>query len=327
MENQGFSPRTDLALEAREMVGDVRTELSGIKVESEQNKDLHLNITKVQVLNEEGEKQIHKPIGNYITIESDAFKNSALENKKEIVERIATELKQIMDFSNKLILVIGLGNHNVTPDALGPMTVSKLIVTRHLFQEFDNMGDVLQKVSALVPGVMGQTGMETVEIIKGVVEIIKPDVVVAIDALASRKTKRVNATIQISDTGVHPGSGVGNRRKGLTMETLGVPVIAIGVPTVVDAATIVSDTLDELIKQFKKIKPSSDSIMDSIVGLEDHEKYQLIKEVLNPYLGDLFVTPKEIDEVIIRLSDIVSLSLNLALHPKMTYEEVLSFVS
>ncbi|PKM51066.1 MAG: GPR endopeptidase [Firmicutes bacterium HGW-Firmicutes-7] len=323
-----MSIRTDLALEAREIAGDIKTELKGIKVITEKLTDLNMNITKVQVLDEQGEKQINKPIGNYITIECEGIKRNSTDQKKDIVEAVANELKKICDWRNKTILVIGLGNQRVTPDSLGPKVVANLIVTRHLFQEFEGMNDdVIQPVSAIAPGVMGQTGMETVEIVKGVVDAIKPDIVIAVDALASRRTNRVNTTIQIADTGVHPGSGVGNRRKGLTQKTLGVPVIAIGVPTVVDAATIVNDTMEELINQIKHNTNSSGQIIDAMIQMTDVEKYKLIKEILYPYVGDLFVTPKEIDEVIERISDILAMALNRTLHPDMEYEEIRSWLS
>lgn len=330
MDENVMNVRTDLALEAREMAGDISTEMEGVKVIVHKIDDINMHITKVQVLDKKGEEQIHKPIGNYITIECDEIKKSALDNKKDIVEAIAKELKKICDWTNKKVLVIGLGNHNVTPDALGPKVVGRLIVTRHLFQEFEGVSeDVLQNVSAIVPGVMGQTGMETVEIVKGIVDNIKPDLIIAIDALASRRTNRVNSTIQIADTGVHPGSGVGNRRKAINEKTLGVPVIAIGVPTVVDAATIVNDTMEELLVQIKKTYKAADNekILDEIIKMDDHDKYQLIREILDPYIGEMFVTPKEIDEVISRVSDIISLAVNRTLHPNMSYEEIVSWLS
>lgn len=328
MVEEKMSIRTDLALEAREMAGDIKTEMKGIKVETEEIPYLKMFITKVQVLDELGEKQINKPIGNYVTIECEGIKINTTDKKKDLVEAIANQLQKLCNLKNKKVLVIGLGNRRVTPDSLGPNVVSNLIVTRHLFQEFEGMNDdLLQVVSAISPGVMGQTGMETVEIVKGVVDTIKPDIVIAVDALASRKTNRVNTTIQIADTGVHPGSGVGNRRKGLTEKTLGVPVIAIGVPTVVDAATIVNDTMEELLKQLKSNDKTDEKMVNTIVQMNDGEKYEMIKEILYPYVGNLFVTPKEIDEVIERISDIVAMSLNRTLHPDMEYEEIVSWLS
>lgn len=326
---QNSNIRTDLAIEAREMIKEVDSELKGIEVTIEEIEDIDMRITKVGVLNDEGAKKIRKPIGNYITIECDGIKTSATDNKKDIVTAVSDELKKLIDSRDKTILVVGLGNQEVTPDSLGPKVITRLLVTRHLFQQFEDVpnDDYLQRVSAIAPGVMGQTGMETLEIIKGIVDTIKPDIVVAVDALASRRTSRVNSTIQIADTGVHPGSGVGNRRKGLNKETLGVPVIAVGIPTVVDAATIVNDTMEELIIQIKKVAQKSDGFINVVESMQEHEKYQLIKEVLYPYVGNMFVTPKEIDEVIKRVSDIVALSINMAIHPKMEYEELKSWLS
>lgn len=323
-----ISVRTDLALEAREMAGDIKTEMEGIRVIVRKIDDLKMQITKVQVLNEKGVEQINKPVGNYITIECEGIKKNSTDEKKDIVEAVAKELTKIFDWKDKTVLVVGLGNQKVTPDALGPKVAGNLIVTRHLFQEFEGMTDeLLQRVSCIVPGVMGQTGMETVEIVKGIVDTIKPDLVIAVDALASRSTNRINSTIQIADTGVHPGSGVGNKRKALNEKTLGVPVVAIGVPTVVDAATIVNDTMEEIFIQIKKISQGNDHIIDEIMRMDEGEKYQLIKEVLTPYVGDMFVTPKEIDEVMERVSDIVSMALNRTLHPNMSYEEIQSWLS
>ncbi|MBC7959921.1 MAG: GPR endopeptidase, partial [Vallitaleaceae bacterium] len=194
MKEEKISIRTDLAIEAREMAGDIKTEMEGIKVIVQKLDDLKMHITKVQVLNEKGVNQIGKPIGNYVTIECEGIKKNSFDEKKDIVEAVSRELMKICNWRDKTVLVVGLGNQNVTPDSLGPKVVSRLIITRHLFQEFEGMTDeVLQKVSAIVPGVMGQTGMETVEIIKGIVDTIKPDFVIAIDALASRRTNRVNS--------------------------------------------------------------------------------------------------------------------------------------
>jgi spore protease len=318
--------RTDLAIEARELAGDVKTELKGIKVTTKEIEEIEMVITKVEVLDGQGERTINKPIGSYITIECDELRYHAIDNKKDIVLAVANELKNIIDFKNKAVLVVGLGNQNITPDSLGPKVVGNLIVTRHLFEELDGIEDeMIQPLSSLAPGVMGQTGMETVEIIKGVVDTIKPDIVIAIDALASRKTSRVNSTIQIADTGVNPGSGVGNFRKKLNKETLGIDVIAIGVPTVVDAATIVNDTIEELFAKIKNHTDHEAKILDTITEMSDEEKYQLIKEVLNP--GNMFVTPKEIDEVIDRISDIIGAAINMTVHYKLGYDEIKSWLS
>ena len=209
------------------------------------------------------------------------------------------------------MLVVGLGNRKVTPDALGPYGVDNLNITRHIIKEYGKyaMGeDAVNLISAIVPGVMGQTGMETVEIIKGIVKETKPDIIIAIDALAARSSRRLNRTIQIADTGINPGSGVGNHRNAITKETVGVPVIAIGVPTVVDAATIVNDTMENLIAALE----SSETLRGVGVVMQGYnaaEKYELVKELISPHLNGLFVTPKDIDETVKRIS-FTSLLLN-----------------
>lgn len=216
----------------------------------------------------------------------------------------------------KKTLVIGLGNRNITSDALGPKSVSKTLVTRHLFKNYNkDYDDDFTEVSALSPGVMGVTGIETSEIVKSLVEKVKPDRVVAIDALASRKMERVNSTIQISTAGISPGGGVGNTRKSLTKETLGVDVIAIGVPTVVDAATLTIDVLDMAIDNLIAQSEETESFYEMLKKLKEEEKYHLIKDSLDPYDKNLIVTPKDIDDTIENLSIIISEGLNRSLHP------------
>ena len=227
---------------------------------------------------------------------------------RDIIRRLTEEEKD--DYS---ALIVGLGNREVTPDALGPQVADNLVVTRHIVKEYGKYAmdkEVVHMVSALVPGVMGQTGMETVEIIRGVVNETKPDFVIAIDALAARSTKRLNRTIQIADTGINPGSGVGNHRNGITKDTVGVPVIAIGVPTVVDAATIVNDTMEELIAAME----SSEILKGVGVVLQGYnpaEKYELVRELISPHLNGMFVTPKDIDDTIKRISFTISEGLNI----------------
>ncbi len=217
---------------------------------------------------------------------------------EELAGELKNYLERLIDMDKKeySVLVVGLGNREVTPDALGPYVADQLNITRHIIKEYgryavDNKD--IHLVSAIVPGVMGQTGMETVEIVKGIVEVTKPDFVVAVDALAARSSKRLNRTIQITDTGINPGSGVGNHRNAINKETVGIPVIAIGVPTVVDAATIVNDAMEKL-----------------IYTLESSEKYELIKELISPHLNGMFVTPKDIDETVKRISFTISDALN-----------------
>ena len=207
----------------------------------------------------------------------------------------------------------GLGNRQVTPDALGPFVADNLNITRHIIKEYGKyaMGeDEVRSISAVVPGVMGNTGMETVEILKGIVNETRPDFVIAIDALAARNSKRLNRTIQLADTGIHPGSGVGNHRCGLTKESLGVPVLAIGVPTVVDAATIAGDTMENLLTALE----SSETLRGVGVVLQGYnaaEKYQLVRELISPHLNGMYMTPKDVDDTIKRLSYTISEGLNL----------------
>lgn len=323
-----FSIRTDLAIETREMVKKEKDiEVPGVKVTIQEENEKQITITWVEIMNSEGEKQMGKPIGNYVTVESPLMKENDVDAHEEIIKVLAKQLIKIKELSqDAVILVVGLGNWNITPDALGPKVVSKIFVTRHLLEHIpEQVDESVRPVSAIAPGVMGITGIETSEIIEGVVKKVNPDLVIAIDALASRKTGRVNSTIQIADTGVHPGSGVGNRRKGLNEETLGIPVVAIGVPTVVDAATLVNDTMDHLIDaMLKEANPEKD-FYKMLKNLDEKEKYQLIKEVLNPYVGDLFVTPKEIDAVIDRLAYIISNAINIALHPGIDLKDINRF--
>ena len=234
---------------------------------------------------------------------------------REISEELAYHLKKMIGEREQSVLVVGLGNRDVTPDALGPRVVSTIEITRHMIREYGRAvleGKRANEVSSLVPGVMAQTGMETLEIIKGVVEETRPDVVLVIDALAARNTRRLSRTIQISDTGINPGSGVGNHRNGINKEALGVPVISIGVPTVVDAATIVGDTMEEMVETLD----SSGKVRGfggALGTLNRVEKQQMIRELLSPHLNTMYVTPKDIDETVKRISFTISEGINIAL--------------
>jgi spore protease len=318
-----FSVYTDLAVEARELVADSpegggdSLAFEGIEVSEEEHANKKIKVTWVEVFSEAGAKAIGKPVGNYITIESQAMKENDPETHEEIVKLMAKKLEKLRKLKkNSVILVVGLGNWNVTPDALGPKVVSKILVTRHLSDHIppDLLG-LVRSVSAISPGVMGLTGIETSEIIRGVAERLKPDLIIAIDALAARRTSRINATIQIGDTGVSPGHGMGNKRVALSEKTLGVPVIAIGVPTVVDAATLVNDTMDIMLEEMAKQAPKGSEFFEMLASLADEEKRRLIQEILDPYTGNMFVTPKEVDAVVERLSTIIANAVNLALHP------------
>ena len=310
-----YNFRTDLAIETREAYKKAtQMDIPGVEVTTDEKDDV--KITRVKVANEEGANEIGKPIGNYITLEVPKIQEDDPEVNEKIYKILAKELKVIIgDNKNDAVLVVGLGNSNVTPDALGPKVISYLEVTRHII-EFapEYLTKPVRSVSAISPGVLGTTGIETSEIIRGVIDRVKPDLVIAIDALASRKLERISTTIQIADTGINPGSGVGNKRVPLSRETLGIPVIAIGVPTVVDAATMANDTIELMLENIQKMGSQNGVNYDKINEMEQDEKYNMIKQVLTPYVGDLVVTPKEIDAIIGNVSEVVAHGINYALH-------------
>lgn len=315
--------RTDLAIEERELYKERENiEVEGVIVEREESDDY--DITRVEIINEVGREKMNKPMGNYITIESDALKNADEDLKDKISKVLAKELKSLIK-PDKLTktLVVGLGNINVTPDALGPKVVEKIYVTRHFFKAYGKTEDeTLADVSAIAPGVMGITGIETVETIKGIVEKTKPDLIVAIDALASRKTERLNTTIQITDTGISPGSGVGNARKELNEDYLGVPVFALGVPTVVDAVTITNDMINLIVEDMKEESGNDSQLYKILDSLKDEERYGYIKDILTSSMYDLVVTPKEIDDIITDLTQIISNGINISLHHGIDLKDV-----
>ena len=287
-----FEVRTDLALEARENLDRSREELNGIQIQEEEDSQNNIHTTTVTITTENSAKAIGKPVGCYVTMEVPDLGSEDEGYHREISEVLAQRLKSLRKNRVGSVLLVGLGNRNVTPDALGPLVIDNLKITRHLFKEFGLTEEGKNQVSALVPGVMAQTGMETLEIIRGVVDETRPDMVIVVDALAARSIKRLNRTIQISDAGIHPGSGVGNHRCRLNHETLGVPVIAIGVPTVVDAATIVYDAIGQ-------------------TELEE-DQVQDLREQMAPGLNTMFVTPKDIDETVKKVSYTISEALNIA---------------
>ncbi|KPU44131.1 germination protease precursor [Oxobacter pfennigii] len=323
-----YSIRTDLAVEAREIYEkDNRGDMPGVDVEVKRGKDM--TVTIVKVVDKKGEKIIGKPMGTYTTIEVPELKNFNQDLQDEVSETMAKELASLIDLDKeKTALVVGLGNWNVTPDALGPKVVSRLMVTRHLKQMMpDEIEEGMRPVCALSPGVLGLTGIETSEIIQGVVKKIKPDLVLVVDALASRKMSRVSTTIQIGNTGINPGSGVGNKRMGLNQALLGVPVIAIGVPTVVDAATMANDTIDLVIDTLLHQSEQGKEFYNMLKGINRDEKYQLIQEVLSPYIGDLMVTPKDVDAIIDNISKIVANGINISLHPSIHLKDINRYIN
>ncbi len=313
-----YQVRTDLALEAREKFENDNVEVKGVKVK-EEKPGKNMTVTKVMIETENGAKIMGKPRGNYITLEAPDMEDFDEDYHREISRQLAEILKELMPIEKKelSVLIVGLGNREVTPDALGPRVADNMMITRHIIRKFGKYAFGLKRnhqISSIVPGVMAQTGMETLEIIKGVLKETRPDYLIAIDALAARSTKRLNRTIQITDTGISPGSGVGNHRHALNEESVGIPVIAIGIPTVVDAVTIVSDTMNNLVSAMETTRRLED-IGKSISCLEEAEKYELIRELLSPNLNAMFVTPKDIDESVKRLSYTISEGINMAFFP------------
>lgn len=309
--------RTDLALETREKFEEDNVEIKGVKVDEKYLEETEIKVTTMVIETENGAKAMGRPKGNYITVEASDMDGQDEEYHQRISMELARIIKNLLPKTEEKlsVLIVGLGNREVTPDALGPRVVDQMMITRHVLKEFGKYAfgeEEVTSVSGIVPGVMAQTGMESQEIIRGIIEETTPDVLIAIDALAARSTKRLSRTIQITDTGINPGSGVGNHRHGLSKETVGIPVIAIGVPTVVDAATIVSDTMQNLIQAMEE-SAHLQSLSTGLNALNAMEKYELIRELLSPQLNTMFVTPKDIDESVRKLSDTISEGLNIAL--------------
>ena len=278
-----YGIRTDLALEATERFTEENVEIRGVEISEDYDEEKDVRTTVVKITTENGARTMGRPQGNYITIEAPGLSMSDEDYHREISEKLALHLKKLIHLEREQsILVVGLGNSAITADSLGPHVVDNLYITRHMIREYGlkSMGkERMHRVSGIIPGVMAQTGMETSEIVQGIVAETKPDVVIAIDALAARSTRRLNRTIQITDTGINPGSGVGNHRVGLTEENLQVKVIGIGVPTVVDAATIVRDSMAHLLD-----------------ALEETEQKEFLEEMISPHLHTMFVTPRDVDE-------------------------------
>lgn len=312
---ENYNIRTDLALETRERFVSDHVEIPGVSVEETYDEEREIRTTRVVVETENGAKMMGKPVGTYLTIEAPNMAVPDENYHREISKKLAEDIKELIPERKEevSVLVVGLGNREVTPDALGPYVADHLHVTRHIVKEYGKyaMGkDQVYLVSAVVPGVTGQTGMETLEIVKGVVEETEPDFVVAIDALAARNSKRLNRTIQITDTGICPGSGVGNHRLALNSETLGVKVIGIGVPTVVDAVTIVNDTMENFIVALESSELLK-SVGETLRSYNEAEKQELIRELIAPHLNGMYMTPKNIDDTIKRVSFTISEALNI----------------
>lgn len=326
----------------------IRTDLAidlipkNIKIEEEKIENIKISRIKID---KKTSQKIEKKQGNYITIEFEDITDTY--NKEKTQEIFIKEIKQLLKTmkikEQDFCLIIGLGNSRSTPDSLGPKTINNITVTNHLY-ELGFLKKEYRRIAALNPGVMGETGIETSNIIKSISEKLKPDFIIVVDALASSSIERINKTIQITDTGIHPGSGIGNSRKEISKETLDIPVIAIGVPTTVDATTIVNDTIKYLIKHYtyekqntnnpinkliinnninylkKEINPSKEEktkLLGLIGNLTEEETRQLIKETLTPIGYNMMVTPKEIDFLIMKLSDVIGNGLNKALNEKV----------
>lgn len=309
-----YNFRTDLALERRDIFkkNNNLEEIDGIQTENSEINE-NLKVSRVIITNENGEQAIGKPKGTYVTIDIKKLKLAEEEEIQKSAEVLANELKSIIDkhisFKDD-ILVVGLGNVYVTPDSLGPKVINDIDVTRHIIKYLPQYIDENSRpVSAISPGVLGTTGIETLEILEGIVQKIKPKLLIVIDALASRSIERISSTIQISDTGIVPGAGVGNTRKELSERTLGIPVLALGIPTVVESAVLVNDCLDLFIEKLQQEAKSNDYLNK----LKDQDNYEEIKEALNPTDYNMIVTPKEIDELIKNMADIVSRGINMSL--------------
>ena len=307
-----YNFRTDLASERRDIYKQAskeKGEIDGIESEK-QEIDENIKVEKVIITNENGEKAIGKPKGNYITIDVKNLKIAQEDEINKASEVLSTELKKILDShidKQGEVLVVGLGNIYVTPDSLGPKVINEIDVTRHIINYLPQyVEEGTRTVSAIAPGVLGTTGIETVEILKGIVDNIHPKLVIVIDALASRSIERISSTVQLSDTGIVPGAGVGNTRSEISIKTLGIPVIAIGIPTVVETAVLVNDSLDLFIEKLQDEAKSNDYLN----RLREEDNYEEIKEALIPKDYNLIVTPKEIDSLIENMKEIVSRGIN-----------------
>ena len=307
-----FNFRTDLANERRDIykkVNKLENEINGIESEKQELSD-KIQVERVRITNEEGEKVIGKPIGNYITVDLKDLKLAQEEDLEQYGTVVANELKKIVDMhvdKQGEILVVGLGNLYVTPDSLGPKVINEIEVTRHIIKYLPQyVEEGTRSVSAISPGVLGTTGIETLEILKGIVDNVKPKMLIVIDALASRSIERISSTIQISDTGIVPGAGVGNTRAEISKNTLGIPVIALGIPTVVESAVLVNDCLDLFITKLQEEAKSNDFLNQ----LKEQDNYEEIRESLIPNDYNMIVTPKEIDDLIENMKEVVARGIN-----------------
>lgn len=306
--------RTDMAVERRDLykkANHIENEIDGVECEEENIDDI--KITRVNITNNHGEEALQKPIGTYITIDVKKINNISTEKENKIVEVLSKELSDVVNKHIKKedeIMIVGLGNLYSTPDSLGSRVVNEIEITRHIKIYLPQYIDAnTRSISAISPGVLGTTGIESAEIIKGIVDKVQPKMIIAIDSLCSKNISRINKSIQISDTGIVPGGGVGNARDELSEKTIGIPVIAIGVPTVVEMASITNDCLDLFIEDLQQ-KAESNEVLNK---LKDEDNYERIKQALLPNDYNFIVTPKEIDDLIEAMKDIISQGINIAL--------------
>ena len=310
-----YNFRTDLADERRDIykkANNIENEIEGLEsVEEKINK--RVKVTRVKITSEQAEQAIGKLKGDYITIDIKKINLLTDEEKENVARTLANELKKLIKEKVEYkddILIVGLGNEEVTPDALGPNVIKEIEVTRHIIKYLPHYIDEnARPVSAIAPGVLGTTGIETLEVVKGIVENVKPKLLIVIDALASRSIERISSTIQISNTGIVPGAGVGNTRKEIDEKTLGIPVIALGIPTVVETAVVVNDALDIFIEKLQQEAKSNVYLNN----LKEQDNYEQIKEALLPKDFNFIVTPKEIDDLVLNMSSIVAMGINMAM--------------
>ncbi|WP_082343748.1 GPR endopeptidase [Sulfobacillus thermosulfidooxidans] len=309
---------TDMAIEARDIVrGDAHEEVPGVRVDHKQ--DHQVEITRVEIFTDEGAHLMGKPQGHYVTLDVPHFRDRDASLRQELTRVLTEQIKDLIPKTvDNTVLVVGLGNWNATPDALGPRVVERILVTRHLSDIVpDDVRERMRPVAAVAPGVLGTTGIETLDMIKGIVDETHPDLVIAVDALAARSLDRLLGSVQIADTGIHPGSGVGNRRQGLSQESVGVPVLAIGVCTVVQAMSIAEEAVHILAQQLA----DDVKFYKILEELGESNQKGLMQEVLAERLGGLMVTPKEIDLLINDMADVLAESLNRALQPHLDRSE------
>lgn len=320
--------RTDLAMEAHALYSQSKDTLSGVTCTERNEENVH--ITHVAIQTKDAEEKLGKPIGNYITMELPDLRYTEKEVYTSICKTIANNIRKLIKQNDPKhpILIIGLGNRSITSDSLGPAVIDRLMITRHLFSYApEALSENLRSVCAIAPGVLGLTGIETEEVISGICEKVHPCGVICVDALAARSIDRVTKTIQICDTGIHPGAGVGNNRKEISQKTLGVPVIAVGVPTVVDAATITDDTLNLVIDYITKESKGNAAFFKMLKELDSEERSNLIRSCVSDAMPHFLTTPKEIDILIRKMAEVVANGINFALHKDITFENIQLYIS